>query len=340
MQRINDCPGSFNACLTINEEAIPSSIEADLGVQIHSAHETGNGSSLSEEGLQVWMSQKSEEQRLVSQIFGDEKVAIVREMSISWGDISGHIDCLVVGEEKALVMDYKTGRGDVTKAAQNLQLRTYAVLVSRHCKQSIKQIHVAIINRYGESDLVTYHPEDVSEAAEQISKIVSRAKDPSAPRYPSESACKYCPAAGTSCCPESKSLVNEIAVTPEVEVPSGQTIARRLELFAVCEGIIKKERAAYKALLKSNPEAIPGWTLNEGRKTRELDVKTACEILEKEGLAFPIDSAKFLITPFESAMKKATGKKGSNFIVWFNQVFGPAISEKQTEPSLQKKGQE
>jgi len=59
-------------------------------------------------------------------------------------NFSGKADHVVIKKTTALIIDYKTGHGDVAPSERNLQLLARAVLLKAN-RPKLRKIHVAII---------------------------------------------------------------------------------------------------------------------------------------------------------------------------------------------------
>jgi len=141
-----------------------------------------------------------------------------REIDIGNDLIGGHPDLLrVYGGSKetplgttSIILDRKFGWGDVDRAADNLQMRSYAILAPTD------DVYVGILQprAYG-SDRLTmahYSAETKEAAFRQISKIITDSDpilSPEAPLNPSEDACRFCRA--RAICPAlARAVKNEL----------------------------------------------------------------------------------------------------------------------------------
>lgn len=215
----------------------------------------------------------------------------------SQAEVRGIIDYYVYDGRKAIVMDWKFGRGAIDPADSNLQTRAYALLVARHLPE-LELIETAIIQprAFGEDRLsvAAHTPHALETTAVEIANIakaVLEARDKSiGVRFPGESQCKYCRALATDNCPESQSLARDPA---EVEnagliMPRGKDLAKWLDVCAeaerklkVAEAVIERFRTHAKNELSRNPESVPGWGLLPGSRIRTVpDVALAWDRIE------------------------------------------------------------
>ena len=99
--------------------------------------------------------------------------------------LSGMPDHLVIRGSTALVLDYKTGRGEVTPSERNLQMMALAVLVKANHKR-VSKVYVAIVQ------MVCYTGKKLKEARAFIESIISLALMPLTHRVAGEKQCRWC----------------------------------------------------------------------------------------------------------------------------------------------------
>ena len=120
--------------------------------------------------------------------------------------LSGMPDHLVIRGSTALVLDYKTGRGEVTPSERNLQMMALAVLVKANHKR-VSKVYVAIVQPHRDPEMVCYTGKKLKEARAFIESIISLALMPLTHRVAGEKQCRWCKF--KSECPEA------IAATPD-----------------------------------------------------------------------------------------------------------------------------
>ena len=195
------------------------------------------------------------------------------EKRLWYGDQwSGQIDRIDhFGEETALVVDWKTGRvGTGNSAAENLQLRSYAVLVKKNLPK-LKRILVAIVQPMAAKfTIAEYNEDDLIKADEQIKSIVSAALAPNAPRTPSPDACKYCRA--KAICPEAAGVVSQMANVNAEIVPklTNEQLGDYLEKIDILEPLFDAFREEAKRRLVDGHQIV-GRKLTSGRTSRSID---------------------------------------------------------------------
>jgi CRISPR/Cas system-associated exonuclease Cas4 (RecB family) len=272
MTALAACPGKFNLEKTLPKA--PSGEAAEIGIRIHEY--------IASEGKTILIDSEREIAELIVSKY-EEAIEIIglgkpdksiRESRLWHGeDWSGQIDRIdfyeSVFRNTAIVTDYKSGRIAQTEAADNLQLRAYAVLVKKAYPQ-LDRIFVSIVQPLaGETTITEYNDEDLRQAESQISAIISKAYQPDAPRIPSPVACKYCSA--KSVCPEARGLTSQVMqlASQNVKGLTNDEIAKYLERAEVVEDIIASLKSEAKSrLLAGLP--INGYKLENGNSTRSI----------------------------------------------------------------------
>lgn len=253
---------------------------------------------------------------------------------------SGKADLIIVDERKrrALVVDYKTGRGDVEAATGNLQLRALAVLVDYEFGP-LNEVVVAIVQPLkGEPSSCTYTAQDLVQATDEIEAMMLRVQQPNQPLNPSPDACKYCRA--KEVCHAAHKVVEtlpatvqrdgrEIAMTPE-------QVGQFLVAAKVAEAVIDSVRAKAKRMLESG-ESIPGWTLKPGTE-RETIIQLEVVFGRFVGAGGTQDqfmgSVSIGKTKLKDALRAATGTKGKALDDALRDILEGCVEAKATAPSL------
>ena len=190
MKGYADCAGKYQLEKTCPEGE--SSIYAEIGNRIHN-YMAGDEVVLSEEEQYIAERCWAEYNRVVEELGLLKPDSVTTEKRLWYGDTwSGQIDRIDHHGDTALVIDWKTGRNPQGNAAENLQLRAYAVLVKKNLPY-LKRILVAIIQPMAAAPTIAeYDENDLAVADKQIQSIVDAALAPNPPRTPSPDACKYC----------------------------------------------------------------------------------------------------------------------------------------------------
>ena len=347
------CLGSFDLERQVAE--VESTTDAAIGNRIHAALAFEPVSNLTTD--ETWIIDRCREQEaeLVANTFGGYETNCFREKRLWSLDAdgnrlwSGKPDVIytaeVDGNQWGLIIDYKSGRGAVEDASQNLQLRCLVALLDESWGFTMDRITVAIIQPLaGYPSVSSYQHQDIHDAIVESSELMSSVKKRGQPRTPSESACKYCK--GKPYCSEAR----ELAVAPPLtDAPAGitpdaiastltnQTLAAFLDRAAQAEAVIEACRAEARRRLGEG-DAIDGWTLKDGsvRESITDSEKVASRFLELgtyEQLSPAITLNK---TKLKEALKVATGFKGQQLTAKLDALLDGCTESKAGQPTLTK----
>jgi hypothetical protein len=348
------CLGSWHLERQVAE--IESSGDAATGNRIHSALALEPVTNLTTDETYIIDRCREQEAELVKQVFANstEEPQVFREKRLwslqnyglgqedkrLW---SGKPDVVYVENNRALIIDYKSGRGSVENAAENLQLRCLVALLHESFGFTLEEITVAIVQPLaGPPSVASYELGDLMAAVRESQSLMSAIMQPDQPRTPSESACKYCK--GKPYCSEAR----ELAVAPPLtNAPEGitpdaiaatltnQTLAAFLDRAAQAEAVIEACRAEARRRL-SEGDAIEGWTLKEGlvRESITNSEQVASRFLELgtyEQLSSAITLNK---TKLKEAIKTATGFKGQQLSAKLDALLDGCTESKMSQPIL------
>jgi len=246
---------------------------------------------------------------------------------------------------RVLLIDYKTGRGEVDAAEANLQLRALVVLVAEHYGNVIEAVAAVIQPLAGKPTVCRYSAEDIMRAAFELQDLMEAVKLPDQPLNPSPAACKYCRA--KPICPAALDAVEtlpalaprsgrEIAMTPE-------QIAAFLDAAKVAEDVIESVREKAKRLLEADYTAVPGWRLKPGvvRETITRPDTVFARFVRSGGTQEQFMGAVSIgKTKLKDALRAATGTNGKTLDALLADTIAGCIEEKTTSPSLAKGGAE
>jgi hypothetical protein len=347
------CLGSYDLERQVAE--VESTTDAAIGNRIHAALALELVNDLTTD--ETWIIDRCREQEaeLVANTFGGYETNCFREKRLWSLDAdgnrlwSGKPDVIytaeVQGNQWGLIIDYKSGRGAVEDASQNLQLRCLVALLDESWGFTMDRITVAIIQPLaGYPSVSSYQHQDIHDAIVESSELMSSVKKLGQPRTPSESACKYCK--GKPYCSEAR----ELAVAPPLSnVPVGttpdaiaatltnQTLAEFLDRAAQAEAVIEACRSEARRRLGEGG-AIEGWTLKEGsvRESITDSEKVASRFLELgtyEQLSPAITLNK---TKLKEAIKTATGFKGQQLTAKLDALLDGCTESKTSQPTLTK----
>jgi len=342
--RLALCPGSWNL-----EQTLPPQEENKymaLGTAVHAVLAgQAEFDTLTEEGQDIATRCLSQFSEMIGQLdLGERTKEVIEERFWYYDELfqenlfSGAIDRIdFFGDDTAVVTDYKTGRVAQSGAAENYQLRAYAVLVKKAFPQ-LKSIYVAIIQPLAAGKTIAeYNEEDLARAEKEIVGIVHASQKHDAIRTPSNDACKWCRA--KSICPEVRQTHNEI------QIVSG-AVASRLsndEILAIDEkaevvlDFIEEVRKEMKARMMAGQQ-FAGRSLTEGRKVRSVS-DTQSVISALSGIVEQSDvlaCTKVSVTALEKAYVKAKGLKGKEAKQQFEDALGWLIETTTGEPSIKR----
>jgi len=351
MERLALCPGSF--LLEAQHGEKTTTADADLGNRIHEWL-AWKRVPLAPEEQELADTCNEQTKRLFDEWSDSHRGAVnfdtVREVRIwardadglerTWSgkpDFVAIIEC-ADGKRRALVVDYKTGRGDVTQAAGNMQLRALAVLVAE--EYSVQEVRVAIVQPLaGRPTVCDYDDIALAVAYVEINAIVRRAMTPGQERKPNPSACKYCSA--KAACPEGRNLAlamaqplprnfGAILLTPE-------EMAGFLHAARAAEAIIESVRDKARRMLEADEKAIPGWRLKPGVARESI---TDPQKVFDRVAALGATPERFLgaVTvakgKLESIVRELTGEKGKALKARLDDILDGATETKHSAPSL------
>ena len=358
MERLMLCPGSHNASIGIEEVR---SKEATSGTRIHAviAGEVNRlDVSKDEEAIAtqcelmaaeiietVFPISDKQELDLAGQYLHCVSPSVSKEKRL-WAYkngtetplYSGKADLVVTGENTALIIDFKTGRGITEDVTKNIQLRTLAVLV-KEARSKTSSIKVAIVQPMVSSYplIAAYSEEDLIAAKKQIEEIVEKSKADDAPRIPGETQCKYCPA--RSRCPEASKVVASVAgIKGALEELSAEHLAQNLDMCEAAESIIDSIRSEAKRRIETGQE-VRGWIMKPGAIKQVIN---APEVLYYRFYEMGGTNEQFMTAvtvtkgKFQDAVKEATGCKGAELKDKVESLLAGCTENKQNNPSLTK----
>lgn len=242
---------------------------------------------------------------------------------------TGMADLIVLDKanRRALIVDYKTGRGEVEAAQRNAQLRGLAVLAA--LRWNLLEVRVAIVQPLAGQPTVADFDEDALVGADWwLSRVVENTKKPHSPT--AGDWCQYCPARAG--CPAfrdhclTQTEVMELETLPDGKGPDA-AIARAMELPAdllsrlLCGRrmigwyLNAIEAAARMRLAKG--ESVPGYELREKNGKRKIEdtekasYAVAPLLTNAEGgaTAAMLRSAVFRAAGLTEEIQKASGRK-------------------------------
>lgn len=344
MERYMLCPGSYAAECGLPET---TSDDAETGNRIHAAlaGETVTPP-LTDDEERTMEACRSQATALLDTLL-PHRDEMHLERRYWWGNQwSGKPDLVALDciSAEGLIIDYKTGRGEVASAEGNMQLRALAVLVAEEHK--LERVTVAIVQPLaGPPSVCLYSANDLRTARKEVLSIIDAIHGPDAPRIPSAKACQYCKAKAT--CPEAReaSLQMPMANIPQGTTPSAiaatltaETLSDFLRRAEFAAKVIEACRDEAKRRLEEG-ETVPGWTLKPGAERETITDPTA---VYNRAAAVGVNSEAFMAcvnitkTKLKDAVKTATGDKGKALDARMESILAGCTETKQAAPSLAK----
>jgi hypothetical protein len=264
------CPGSHRACIGLPDT---TSEDAARGDRIHAWLQGMSNGTIPPPLADPEEQDVAERCLWQSELLIAKHVCLERDRLVEsriWDPSrtwSGKADLVIIDTGgRAIVIDYKTGRGDVEEAVGNLQLRALAVLVA--LRYMVDVVTVAIVQPLaGPPSVCRYETLDLDKAVAEIDEIMAKANATNQPRNPGPW-CQYCRAAGTDRCPESRANLVTVAAT-QANPALTTDLGRWLDAADAAEEAITNLRAQAKAILQAGG-TVPGWTLKPGRFTESI----------------------------------------------------------------------
>lgn len=254
---------------------------------------------------------------------------------------SAQLDAVYIWETHALIIDYKSGWGDIDEAPGNHQILGQVAAFTGKV-QGYDMLYAAIIQPSSEPEIAGYTMPQQIEAEQKVLEIIDATESPDAPLVPGETQCKYCKAAAI--CPalgaNAMSLASKPIHPPEFEVMQPEALSYTLERCVLADRFIEAVRSEARKRLNSGQE-VPGWELAPGATRRIItDAQKALEAVTPHGVS--VDDVLSCVTvktgELEEKFKAATGFKGKTLTAEFNAALEGAgcLELKSNEPSLKR----
>lgn len=343
MQRLHECPPSFDLERFAppeeeNEDAASGTrihavlaLQADAGTLSMSELETCDMcSDAAAKVIEEWSGgpgmvtpdQTLYERRLGLTAFG--KTLDVTPESTADFVFTGQADLILVKGKRALVIDYKTGRGETPEATDNAQLAALAVLV--WLRYGVEEVRVAIVQPWaGKPTVADYSENGLALAKDWLQRVLSSASLATPDQARAGEWCKYCKA--KAACPALKlAAIQTVEVLDSATVPHGENqraalFARAMELpserllgayrgLAMVESMVSAIEGAFRSRVIAGE--MPGWIVKTKPGNREVtDAQKAFAALAPLGITDGdmLEAASVSITALEEAVRKRSGIK-------------------------------
>lgn len=347
------CHARHNRCLGLPEPE--RNQDADRGTRIHAtlagdavsppldADESDCAGRLNEleiEAVRIWED-------------GSEPAAydVLREERL-WIEVNGlkhsgkpDVVYLDAVDGRALVIDYKTGRGDVTDSPKNLQLRDLACLVAH--SHSVYEVTVCILQPFNRPLLCKYSANELSQALQELEDRVIACHSESAKANPGETQCKYCRAKAT--CPEFLAAFKPAEIMPgpgnipptveQVSLSIAKLDGFQLGIFL---GLVRlasdcAETEVRKRLTEG--QSVDGWKLGEpGKRETVTDPNTVHQRFVEAGgtTAQFMPAVTVAKSKLKAALKEATGAKGKALDARMSALLEGCVEVKDTAAKLER----
>ncbi len=300
IERIVLCRGSWIAEQQCMPEA--TSKDAAAGTRMHQYMELGSSSSDEDENEALEWCRKTELD--LAQALLSDGYTSSREMRLWLKDdddddddevMSGQADIVYSDNDKALVIDYKFGRGEVTTSPKNKQLLALAVLVYVNSPSPLQDVYCAILQPYlsrQKPELVRYSASQLEAAKPQLIALIDQAANPMQPLKASAKACKYCRAAAT--CLQLRTSLSTVANEEtglRWERSSPAQKKEILDLSSLAKSWADKVQKLAKADLAQGL-SIDGYSLTKGRCSFKVTDASAAFMKLSESISMsPADFA-------------------------------------------------
>lgn len=343
LHRLALCPGSWAASIGITAESSP---DAERGTRLHTHMAADTLPTDPAEAELILRARTAQNNLLASYedmfiLSKDHSVYTEQKLTGSIGrhTISGTPDRVIVNHssKSIIVIDYKFGHEPV-HAKDNPQLEAYAILAAQnYLPEGCNFAMVAIIQPTLRSDAVDREL-DLTDSLMWLESILNRATAPAAPRYPSAAACRYCPAS-TTCSAAAHTLAQNITDISVADL-SPERRAELLTRIQLAEKLCTKYKAELRALLESDPLAIPGWRLAPGATRRSISTENAWTVASAHGITpqemltlctVSVTALEKALTDKTAAEKNITKKEAKTAIT---AALLPHVITSQNSPTL------
>jgi len=258
-----------------------------------------------------------------------------------------HID---MAGRRAAILDGKSGWLEVTQNPSNLQLRELAAMFAPWVEQNLgivlQEVAVAILKPFGKPQPpCVYGPGDLEQALREMEATRAAHNDPGSPRTPGEAQCRYCRAREV-CLERQQWLAAALpTVCPPLPMISADNWTPE-QRTVFCERMsaagkwLEDRKVEIRALLKADPNAVPGYGLGEGRTLETIIDPTEVHRRFIASLGGSTEAFMPAVKVQKGALKDAiravTGHKGRELDKDVHALLTGCTESKQTEGSIVK----
>lgn len=289
-----------------------------------------------------------EEKVIGTWLYAGEELRVEREQRlwVDFGELrhSGKPDVVYVQGERALILDYKTGRNEARMSSANMQLRDLAVLVSS-C-YGVKEVVVGIVQPWvtHEPELCRYTFHDLAGSMADLEDRVKASNNPKSERVAGEVQCRYCRAKSTCDAFAGASLPAASNNGPvpaaerlveSIQAMSGGRLGQFLGLARLAAETAEKE---VRTRLEKGVVVI-GWQLKPGRLTEKI---TNAQAVFERFVLMGGTTEQFMpaVTVTKGKLKDqaraVTGEKGKALEARLSGLIEGATESKQSAPVLER----
>ncbi len=155
------------------------------------------------------------ERRLGLTVLG-RVIEVTAENKLAQFRFTGQADLILIDGDRALVIDYKTGRGDYADAVDNAQLASLAALVSLW--RSVSAVRVAIVQPWvGPPTVADYDQASLATAVQWVSASLVKAEEATPADRRAGPWCKFCRVGKAGRCDVANAVALELVETVEPE---------------------------------------------------------------------------------------------------------------------------
>jgi len=258
---------------------------------------------------------------------------------------TGKPDVVMVKDREAIVIDYKTGWGQLPLAGNSWQLKSYAAMVAQ--EYDVDSVLVAFVKQGARDSEYTYNKTDLYELTTFVfpGMLLQRNENPfvGSDYSPDPDTCRYC--ACKLKCPALNAqylLMEPGSEVDDIFLPSlsNSRLEEMKTAMGQLEALGKALDKEITARLQNDPDSFESWRLGPGRGRRVVkDPSALCALLIEDG-ASPEDIYEVLkigVTDAEKLHKKTTKLKGKTARSDFDDRYGEHIESKPGRESLQSK---
>lgn len=244
---------------------------------------------------------------------------------------TGQADLILIEGQRALVIDYKTGRGDYAEAVDNAQLASLAALVSLW--QPVQAVRVAIVQPWvGPPTVADYDADALRKSWDWLHASLHEADMATPAERKAGPWCKHCRLGKAGLCEVANGAALEVVevIEPEslatlpddkqreamfaraIEMPA-EKLASAMNGLPMVERFVAAIKGAARQRAREDEQFQRFWTLREKKGRRSItDVRKVFEACARHGVTAEAFTAECSIGlgDVKDLIRGATGAKG------------------------------